>query len=332
MTIVLTILKVLLIIILSLLGLILLIVLLLLLCPFRYKLAGEYTDIIAADVAVRWLIAKVLVDFKKDEGLNYVVKVLGIPVYKGNVPLGSSAQEESDTGDLSGEDFDLEDFEESEESSEETSGESAEESTELSTDTVSEEDTGQSSEESGTTEEPASESDEESEATAETSESETEEGAGETAEEEKTVGEKISDKIDELSKKIEEFQKNKDEILTKLDHIKQFLEKDYVQNTIKRVFKMLKRFVISMRPRKGEGYIDIGLKSAYDTGNLMAMIAPYYPIYGNWLAVNPYFNEQKIEGKLSIKGRVFVCVIAFPAIGLVLTKDFRKTVALARKI
>ena len=122
------------------------------------------------------------------------------------------------------------------------------------------------------------------------------------------------------------------EILTKLDHIKQFLEKDYVQNTIKRVFKMLKIFVISMRPRKGEGYIDIGLKSAYDTGNLMAMIAPYYPIYGSWLAVNPYFNEQKIEGKLSIKGRVFVCVIAFPAIGLVLTKDFRKTVALARKI
>ncbi len=324
MAIVLTILKILLIIILSILGLVVLIVLLLLLCPFRYKIAGECTDIITAGVAVRWLIAKVLLDYEKDKGLNYVVKVLGIPVYKGNVPIGSSDQEE-DVG-TSEESFSEEEEETAVSEEPKESAETAE-SEEIPEEKPEE----KPGEEASDNTEASSEAEGTSDSGAESSDTE-----GDTSEAEKeddrTLGEKISDSIDNLSKKIEDFQKKKDEILTRLGHVYEFLQEDYVQNTIKRVFKNIKRFLKSSRPRKGEGYINIGLKSAYDTGNLMAMIAPYYPMYSNWISVNPYFNEQKLEGRLSIKGRVFLCVMAFPMIGMLFTPDLWKTIKHARRL
>ena len=50
--------------------------------------------------------------------------------------------------------------------------------------------------------------------------------------------EEILDKTDE---KLDALDKKQLELSKKLDHIDQFLERQYVQKTIKRVFKIIKR-------------------------------------------------------------------------------------------
>ena len=81
MAIFLTVLKILGIVILCILGLVLLILLLVLFCPFRYTVGGEMYDEVRADASVRWLFIKVLVDYTKEKGLVYKLKLLGIPIY-----------------------------------------------------------------------------------------------------------------------------------------------------------------------------------------------------------------------------------------------------------
>ena len=141
--------------------------------------------------------------------------------------------------------------------------------------------------------------------------------------------EEITDKADE---KIDELDKKYEKTMTKYDHVMQFLERDYVERTIKRALKILKRLFGTIKPKKSKGYVHFGLGSSADTGMMLGKVSSFYPLYGRWLVLDPDFYNKGVEGDIDIKGRIYLFRIVGPALRMVLTRDFWRTYKLAKKI
>ena len=297
MAIFLTVLKILGIVILCILGLVLLILLLVLFCPFRYTVGGEMYDEVRADASVRWLFIKVLVDYTKEKGLVYKLKLLGIPIYSSDKePKEKKPEKEKDK----------------EETGSETGTEAA--------------DTGKEDSEKPGTE--LAVTPDSTELTYSDDEP-YEEVMGK--EEKKGFFDKPStkDKIDGI---INNITKKKDEFEVKMDHLDQFLDRPYVQRTIDRVKWALIVILKEIRPRSGKGYLHLGLKNPADTGELLGAMSAFSWFIIGWLTFEPDFTKKVIEGDLHISGRIILGIIAGPLIRIAISRDFWKTYKLAKKI
>ncbi len=146
----------------------------------------------------------------------------------------------------------------------------------------------------------------------------------------------IGDRIDKLMDKVNDTLTNIDEkyqnAMVKADHVMQLLDREYTQRTLKRVLKIVKRLFGTIKPKKSKGYLHMGFGSSADTGDILGKISMFYPLYGRWLIIEPDFYYKVMEGELDIKGRIYLFRIVGPAIGMILTRDFWRTVKLAKKI
>ena len=310
MAILLTVLKVLLIIILSVLGLALLLILLVLFCPFVYKAEGEMYSDMSAGVSVGWLFAKVVGDYTKDKGFVMKLKILGIPIYRSDKeakPKKEKKKKKAETVQEIETDKDEESAQELIPDDEYTPDSDAAELTE-------------SEEEEYEEVFPPEPSRKEKRAAKKKAKKEKAE-----EQEKKSFGEKVNDTLDKINKK-------KDFVLTKKDHIEQFLDRPYVQKTIERVKKALVKILKSIMPKKGRAYLHIGFDDPADTGELIGLVSPFCFLYMHWLNIEPDFEKKVLEGDLFIKGRIFIISIVAPAIRIAISRDFWKTYKLAKKI
>ena len=369
MAILLTILKVIGIILLVILGLVLLIILLVLFSPISYRITANHNENdTRARAKVSFLVVNGLVSFIKGEGLDYGVKVLFFKIYpRGGKKKPGSPEEEQVEDYFS---VDLPDEEELQ--SLEESGNSAENETIssnvsenvvvnpdseitnaetdngdlldidafLDSDEDSNDDAVQSDnidESSDNVEQPEGEENisekKESKLSAILSKFKKKDTGEPKAEKEKVpLTDKIDEALDKADEKIDELDKKYIEAMKKLDHVDQFLDKVYVQKTIKRAFKIIKRLFGTIKPKKSKGYIHMGLGSAADTGMILGKLAAFYPLYGRWLTIEPDFYYKVIEVDIDIKGRIYLFRFVGPALGMVLTPSFWKTIKLAKKI
>ena len=159
------------------------------------------------------------------------------------------------------------------------------------------------------------------------------EGSGASGEAEKK---NIADRIDVIYDKVvgvmDKVSEKTEKIVVKKNHISEFLERPYTQNTIRRGKKVLKKLFKNLLPRKGNVNLLLGLKSPSSTGNILGKVSMFYPLYYRWLHITPEFHEKKIEADLWCKGRIHIGAFAVPALFLYLSKDFKKTMNLAKKI
>ena len=140
---------------------------------------------------------------------------------------------------------------------------------------------------------------------------------------------KILEKISGTKDKVLD---KKDTLIRKKDHFIEFLDKPYTKNTIARGKKLLKKVFKNLLPRKGNANVLFGLKTPEKTGAMLGKVCMFYPLYHKWLHITPEFYEKKIEADLWFKGRIFIGSMAIPALFLVLSKDFKRTRNLAKKI
>ena len=337
----LTILKVIGIILLCVLGLVLLAVLLVLFCPISYRLSAVHNEQeTVANVKVGFLIIKALANFTKGEGLNYSVKALFFKVFPRD-----GAKEEDDGEDLledyldehDDDDITIDITNESQDSDEDLGlpepDFESEESNELQED-ESLEDDNISIDQFLEEEDSVSESPEEEIDGVEASE----ESAEKISFKQKVSDgiDKAADKVDEVldkaDQKVDEVDKKYNDIMVKVDHVLQFLDRDYVERTIKRVLNIVKRLFGTIKPKKSKGYLHMGLKSSADTGMMLGKIAAFYPMYGRWLTIEPDFYNKVIEGEIDIKGRIYLFRVVGPVLRMALTRDFWRTYKLAKKI
>ena len=315
MAIFLTVLKILGIVILCILGLVLLIVLLVLFCPFRYTVGGEMYDEIGADASVRWLFIKVLVDYTKEKGLVYKLKLLGIPIYRSD-----KEPKEKKTGKKK----------DKAETGSETGSEAAETGTEAS---LAGNEDGEKPAETGTELAVSENSTEltysDDEPYEDVMGTEEEKGFFDKFKKKNKDEPSTKDKIDGI---INNITKKKDEFELKMDHLDQFLDRPYVQRTIDRVKWALIVILKEIRPRSGKGYLHLGLEDPADTGELLGALSAFSWFIIGWLTFEPDFTKKVMEGDLHISGRIILGIMAGPLIRIAISRDFWKTFKLAKKI
>lgn len=354
MAVFLTILKVLLWILLIILGIALLLILLILFAPIRYKISGEMNEEkLQADAKVSFLVASVKANFSKGSGLVYGARVFGIKVY----PRGGSKKKPKkkekeevlepvdDSIFAPADDSDFEAWE-----AEHFPAETAEEPFEPIMG---------GSKEDKKAEKKAKKEQKAAEKKAKKQLQKTETGAaqvtgdthnetpGQAAEPEKkeivpileridTVVSKAGDKMEVITEKAGKVKEKAiegiDKVEIKIDHIFKFFEKPFTQKTIARGKKLLIKLFKSIKPKKSRADIVFGMGSPADTGAMMGKIAFIYPYTYKWLNITPDFYRKGVEGTIDLKGKLRLASIIFPALRILLSRDFKRTMKLAKKI
>lgn len=348
----LTILKILGIVLASIVGLLLLIILLVLFVPVTYKVSGEYGDKIGGRVKVGWLFASATGNIKKtDDGMDGIakLKVFGIPIKKIRLmghddtedkhkvkPKKEKKNKKSGTGKAP------------DERTEtgingnvrvgETGGKADSINGNESFDIDGESDINKEIDRIfGTGEETPEEDKTADENSGKNADEDVNKTSDEDSEKEKVgIIEKLRLKALKILEKIsgtkDKVLDKKDTLIRKKDHFIEFLDKPYTKNTIARGKKLLKKVFKNLLPRKGNANVLFGLKTPEKTGAMLGKVCMFYPLYHKWLHITPEFYEKKIEADLWFKGRIFIGSMAIPALFLVLSKDFKRTRNLAKKI
>lgn len=85
----------------------------------------------------------------------------------------------------------------------------------------------------------------------------------------------------------------------------------------------LKRIWKNIRPTKCRAELMLGTGEPDTTGYILAMHGILYPIIGNDIVIEPDFENQVLEGKLFLKGRITVFVLLYAVIKIYFDKNIR---------
>ena len=348
MAVFLTILKILGIVLLCIIGLILLIVLLVLFAPIRYKLKGAYGEEIGGELKVRWLFASVVASGDKaEDGIHAAakIKVFGIPIKKiklmgdetGHGDKKSKKKKKQNKNDSLPETSVTENTGTAAPPGENvqavTSGEAGENAADPN---INEAELSEYEDVFGDGEDKKSKKkkkkDKKKDKKDKKADGEKADGEGTEDSEKKTFSDRIYDLTDKVYDLTDKASDTANKLSVKKNHVLEFLDRPYTKNTIRRGKKVLKRVFKNILPRKGDVRLLLGLKSPDKTGELIGKLCRFYPFYYKWLHLTPDFYEKKIEADVWCKGRIHLGSMAIPAALLYFSKDFKKTMNLAKKI
>ncbi len=103
----------------------------------------------------------------------------------------------------------------------------------------------------------------------------------------------------------------------------EFLEKEENKNTFRLLKRQVIRFFKHVLPGKVSGTVRFGFEDPYTTGRILTYISPFYGWYGRTLQVIPVFDEQVLDGELSLKGRIRIATLLFIGFQVWRDKNFR---------
>ncbi len=103
----------------------------------------------------------------------------------------------------------------------------------------------------------------------------------------------------------------------------EFLEKEENKNTFHLLKRQVIRFFKHVLPGKVSGTVRFGFEDPYTTGRILTYISPFYGWYGRTIQVIPVFDEQVLDGELSLKGRIRIATLLFIGFQVWRDKNFR---------
>lgn len=103
----------------------------------------------------------------------------------------------------------------------------------------------------------------------------------------------------------------------------EFLEKEENKNTFRLLKRQVIRFFKHVLPGKVSGTVRFGFEDPYTTGRILTYISPFYGWYGRTIQVIPVFDEQVLDGELSLKGRIRIATLLFIGFQVWRDKNFR---------
>ena len=129
---------------------------------------------------------------------------------------------------------------------------------------------------------------------------------------------RICDKIKEIAKTKERFTS----FITEEGHQRAF-------SKIKKEMVWIGRF---LKPRKLRADIRFGFEDPYWTGLTLARLSIIYPFFGEYMNIEPDFENKVLEGEISVKGGLRLFHLAAMGTGLILDRDVRILVRDVRKL
>ncbi len=112
-------------------------------------------------------------------------------------------------------------------------------------------------------------------------------------------------------------------IYDKIKNIKEFLKSDQVGRIKKWLVKETKAFIFHIKPKKLKGTVQFGMEDPCLTGEILAMLGVFYPLYGEHFTIEPFFGEKKLEGNITFRGRIYGIYFALLAWRVFQNRDLR---------
>lgn len=104
----------------------------------------------------------------------------------------------------------------------------------------------------------------------------------------------------------------------KKDSLSALLSDEKNKKTFRLLMNEVKRLVRKLFP-KIKGSVAFGVEDPYLMGQLLTVLAVFYPLYGGNLETEAVFNENVLEGDVSVKGKL--CLGTFAVSGLRIWRD-----------
>ncbi len=109
----------------------------------------------------------------------------------------------------------------------------------------------------------------------------------------------------------------------KINLVRAFLADTENQNTLRLLWKQIRKLIKHILPRKFSGRARFGFDDPATTGQILTYISPFYGLYAKTLELEPVFDEKVMEGELHVKGHIRVASLLWIVIRVFLNKNFR---------
>lgn len=109
----------------------------------------------------------------------------------------------------------------------------------------------------------------------------------------------------------------------KINLIQDFLGNAENQDTIRLIWRQVRRLIKHILPTKLRGRVKFGFEDPATTGQILTYISPFYGVYAKTLMIEPVFDEKALEGELHLKGRIRLGTLLWNVVRVFLNKNFR---------
>ncbi len=126
-----------------------------------------------------------------------------------------------------------------------------------------------------------------------------------------------------LRQYFQDFRLTLEKICDKIRKVKKLLKSEQVKRTKAWLIKEIKALIFHIKPKKLKGNIRFGMEDPYLTGEILAAAGVFYPLYGEYFTIEPFFEKQILEGELSFRGRIYGVYFALLAWRVFQNRDLR---------
>lgn len=313
MTVVLFLLKAVGILLLGVLGVLLAVLLLVLFVPIRYSAEGSYREKLSVGARVTWLFRLLSVRLSYEGGLSWAVRLAGWQILPGKSGKKATAAQEPDADAGQGpaaEDRDAGAVAEAAEKAE-TPG---------NTQAQPEADTRKADETA------------EGNAAAEAS---PEDPPPEEGGQEAGGAQGFSDRIEALFQKSEDAFRSAEEKLETFSGTAEkylaLLEREDTRIALRTVFGQALRILRHILPRQLNARFTVGTGNPAADGQIAAWQGMLYPFLQEKVLIVPDFEEKRVEGSFTVKGRITVCRLLVCGLAVISKKEVRQLIGRLRK-
>ena len=117
----------------------------------------------------------------------------------------------------------------------------------------------------------------------------------------------------------------------KKEFLTAFLTYEKHQRAFEAVKKELCHLLHVLKPKKLQANVTFGFSDPSWTGYMLAFLGSIYGLIGEYVQIQPDFEERKLEGNASAEGKIRVIYFAVPAWKLFWNKDVKITYKHIRK-
>ena len=116
-----------------------------------------------------------------------------------------------------------------------------------------------------------------------------------------------------------------EKILEKAKDIHYIITNDENKLIFMKMLEKVKKIIVHVLPRKISGYFKFGFEDPSVTGQVLEILAVFYPLYKDDFKIIPMFYDEIIEVDISFKGRLRIFYAAYIGLLLWLNKKKIKT-------
>ncbi|MBP3912921.1 MAG: hypothetical protein J6D14_00745 [Lachnospiraceae bacterium] len=96
------------------------------------------------------------------------------------------------------------------------------------------------------------------------------------------------------------------------------------QTALALLLDKVKKLLLHLLPKKASGQVDFDCGDPCTTGQVLAAVSAFFPVYGGRVRINPGFGDVfYADGNLDLRGRLFVFYVIYQVLTLILNKNVR---------